>query len=193
MPGKSFPIVLVAPSGTGKTTICKQVLKILPRLKYSISVTTRPPREGETDGKDYYFIPETTFKDWVKANKFYEWAEVYGNLYGTLKEPVLQHLREGYHVLLDLDIQGARSIKAAHPEGIGIFISPPSISELNKRLLKRGKDSPEVIEKRLQAAARELEYFKDFNYVVVNDSLEVTIKKIKSIVIAEECKTKGVL
>ncbi|MDI6839284.1 MAG: guanylate kinase [bacterium] len=185
-----FPIVLTAPSGTGKTTICRCILKKSPQIRYSISATTRKPRDGEVDKKDYYFISKSTFKDWIKRGKFYEWAQVYGDLYGTPKEPLLQYLNTGHHVLLTLDIQGARSIKMAYPLSVCIFILPPSISELKVRLLKRDKDSFKVIGERLKAATAELHYASEFDYVVVNESLGTTVNKIMAIIVAEECSFK---
>ena len=189
---KSFPIVLVAPSGTGKTTICEHILKEFPQLKYSVSATTRMPREGEVDKIDYYFLSKPVFRAWIKGDKFYEWAEVYGDLYGTPKEPLLQYLNDGYHVLLDLDIQGARSIKKVYPGAVCIFITPPSISELKVRLLKRGKDSHKVIARRLKAAELELSHLKEFDYIVVNECIPATVDKIGAIIVAEECSSRRI-
>lgn len=186
---KAFPIIIVAPSGTGKTTICQTVLEKLPTLRYSVSATTRKPREGEIDGKDYYFLSPTVFKGWIGQSKFSEWAEVYGALYGTPKEPLNQYLIEGYNVLLAIDIQGARAIKLHYPVAVSIFILPPSIDELKNRLTKRNKNSPIEIKKRLETVKSEINHLKEFDYVVVNEELNTTIQKIVSIITAERCRT----
>lgn len=182
---KPFPIVIVAPSGAGKTTICQTLLNKLPTVKRSISATTRKPREGEIDGKDYYFLSRPVFNEWVEEGKFFEWAEVYGELYGTPKEPFNQYLIEGYNVLLAVDIQGVRAIKMNYPEAISIFILPPSIEELKNRLFKRDKES----EKRLKLAELELSYLNESDYIVVNDKINTTVAKIIAIITAEECRS----
>lgn len=186
---KPFPIVLVAPSGTGKTTICQSILDKLPTLRRSISATTRKPREDEVDGRDYYFLSYSVFREWMVGGKFCEWAEVYGELYGTPKEPLTRYMSEGYHILLAIDIQGARAIKAAYSNAVSIFILPPSISELEKRLVKRNKDSCIEINKRLELAQFEINHLNEFDYIVVNNELNATVQKIIAIITAEECKT----
>jgi guanylate kinase len=184
----AFPIIIVAPSGTGKTTICKHILKKLPNIKYSISATTRRPRKNEKDGKDYYFLSRETFYKWIKMGKFCEWAEVYNELYGTPKEFLVHHLKDGCHVLLDIDIQGAKAVKDKYPEAVTIFILPPSTSELRNRLMERNKDSLAEINKRLKLAESEISHLKEFDYVVVNDEILTTVEKVRAIIIAEECK-----
>ena len=189
MSGKAFPVILVAPSGTGKTTLAKRLIKEVPNLKYSISATTRVPRKGEEEGIDYYFLDEAKFMKWINEGKFYEWAKVYENYYGTPKEPFLRYLSDGYKVLMDLDIQGAKSIKALHPKGIAIFILPPSNRDLKNRLLKREKDSQKINE-RLKHVSEELSHRGEFDYIVVNETIDETILKLKVIIEAGECRVK---
>lgn len=190
MSGSAFPVILVAPSGTGKTTLAKKLIKEVPNLKYSISATTRVSRKGEKNGVDYHFLDEAKFMKWIKEGKFYEWAKVYENYYGTPKEPFLKYLSEGYKVLMDLDIQGAKSIKRLHPEAIAIFILPPSNEDLKKRLVKREKDSPNIKE-RLKYANAELSHCEEFDYIVVNKTIDETVHKLKAIIEAEECSVKN--
>jgi len=190
MSGRAFPVILVAPSGTGKTTLAKRLIKKVPNLKYSVSATTRAPRKGEKNGIDYYFLDEATFMKWIKEGKFCEWAKVYENYYGTPKEPFLRYLNEGYKVLMDLDIQGAKSIKELHPEGIAIFILPPSSKDLKNRLIKREKDSQKIKE-RLKHMDEELSHCKEFDYIVINKTIDETVRKLKAIIEAEECKVKN--
>ncbi len=187
---KHFPVVLVAPSGAGKTTLCKHLLMKTPKIKPSVSVTTRKPRPNEVHGKDYYFISKDTFQEWIEAGKFCEWAEVYDNLYGTPKEKLTGYLNQGSHVLLDLDYQGAKALKREYPNTVSIFILPPSMDELTKRLVKRDKLSTET-KKRLNSAKKELAKVKEFDYAIINDDIDKTVEKINAIIIAEECKVGG--
>ena len=190
MSGRAFPVILVAPSGTGKTTLAKRLVKEVPNLKYSISATTRAPRKGEKNGVDYYFLDEVTFMKWIKENKLYEWTKAYENYYGTPKEPFLRYLSQGHKVLMDLDVQGAKNIKSLHPESITIFILPPSNRELKNRLTKREEDS-QKIEERLKHVNKELSHSKEFDYIVVNKSIDKTVHKLKAIIEAEECRVKN--
>ena len=187
---KPFPVIIVAPSGAGKSTICENIISRLAGIKYSISVTTRKPREGEVNGKDYFFISKSDFHKWVEENKFCEWAEVYGELYGTPKDTINQYLSEGYNVLLDIDIQGAKNIKLIYSDAISIFILPPSIKELETRLVNRNQDSSDEINKRLEFAQIEISHLKEFDYGVANENINVATEKIMSIIIAEGCKTE---
>ena len=185
---KPFPVILVAPSGAGKTPICRYVMDKLSNIRYSISATTRKPRNGEIEGKDYYFLSPTTFQEWIQEDKFCEWAKVYDELYGTPKEPFTRYLGEGYNILLAIDIQGARKIKLLYPEAISIFILPPSMAELENRLVKRDKDATGEIDKRLGLVNLETQHLDEFDYVVVNDELITASKKVIAIITAEECK-----
>jgi len=186
-------IVISAPSGTGKTTLTRMLLKEFPNIEFSISFTTRKPRPGEVNGKDYWFISREEFLKRIEEGDFLEWAEVYGNLYGTSKSQVLKALNEGKDVLLDIDTQGALQVKENFPEAVLIFILPPSLEELERRLRNRGTDPEEVIEKRLKIAREEIKRAKFYDYIVVNDVLEVAYNKLKSIISAEKCKTKRFL
>lgn len=189
MSGKAvgFPVILTAPSGAGKTTMVPHILDSFSDMKYSVSVTTRKPRKNEVSGKDYQFVPEAEFKKWINEGKFYEYAMVCNNYYGTLKEPLVSNLSAGYKVLLTLDIQGAKAMKSFRPESVTIFILPPSIEELKFRLLNRG-DAEKNINDRLKLAEQEMQCLKDFDYAVVNDTVPKAVGKIINIVRAEECR-----
>ncbi|MCX7780352.1 MAG: guanylate kinase [Negativicutes bacterium] len=181
-------IVLSGPSGTGKGTICKQLLRSYPNLHYSVSATTRAPREGEIDGVNYWFVSKDDFMMMVESDELLEWAEVYGNFYGTPRRYVQQQLDSGKDVVLEIDIQGAMQIKSKFPQGVFIYIIPPSLDELANRIYRRGTDSPDSIRQRLSCASSELAYACQYHYVVVNDSVEAAVKKIEAILTAEKCK-----
>ncbi len=186
-------IVISAPSGTGKTTLCHMLLKEFENMEFSISYTTRPPRKGEVNGRDYFFIDRDTFEKMIEENEFLEWAEVYGNLYGTSKSQVLKALESGKDILLDIDVQGALQVKKNLPESVLIFILPPSLKELERRLRKRGTDSEKTIERRLKIAREEIKKSIYYDYIVINDILEVAFNKLESIIIAEKCRTERVI
>lgn len=165
--------ILSAPSGTGKTTLIQNLLNggVIPMggLAFSVSHTTRRPRLGETDGRDYHFVSPETFQAMIAADAFLEWAEVHGNLYGTAREEVSSRLEMGIDVVLDIDVQGARQVLACCPEAHGIFVVPPSYADLEKRLRLRGLDDSEVIARRLAGALREIRRYDQYHYVIVND------------------------
>lgn len=184
-------IVVSAPSGTGKTTICKHLLRTTPNLVFSVSYTTRKRRPGEVQGKDYYFVDKDIFLKMISENKLIEWAKVYNNYYGTPKEFLEKTINSGKDILLDIDVQGAKNIKKIYPDGIYIFLLPPSEKVLRERLINRKKDLPQDIETRLKNVKKELKYIKYYDYVVVNDKLSETLKVIKSIIIAEKHKIKN--
>jgi guanylate kinase len=166
-------IIISAPSGTGKTTLCARLLKAVPRLRLSISSTTRPPRGQEQHGTEYFFLTQEQFRAGIEAGEFAEWAEVFGNYYGTSKKMIEGFLALGYAVLLDIDVQGAESLRAAYPgQVLSIFISPPDMATLEKRLRSRGTDSEEQIQKRLRTAAREMAEAPRFDLTIINDDLE---------------------
>lgn len=185
---KGLLIVVSGPSGAGKGTICKQLLKDAKQVNYSISATTRLPRKGEQDGKDYLFLTREEFLEMRDDSAFLEWAEVYGNFYGTPQKNVEEQLSKGTDVILEIDIQGALQIKKKFPEAIFIFIVPPSLEELETRINRRGTDSREVIRKRLHSASKELEYVSEYDYVVINDILDMAVERVKAIITAEKCR-----
>jgi guanylate kinase len=184
-----FPIIITAPSGTGKTTLREKLLTSVDRLKYSISATTRKPRKEEKEGEDYYFLSKEEFNKWIREEKLCEWVYVYNEMYGTPREPLEKYLSQGYNVLLDLDIQGAIKMKEKYKEAVTIFIMPPSKDELRRRMKKREGRIGKKEEMRLKEAENEIKKAKEFEYLVVNTKLKETVKKITAIIIAEECKT----
>ncbi len=181
----SFPIILSAPSGGGKTTIAKALLSRRQDIGYSVSCTTRQPRAGEIPGQDYYFLSRTEFLTKRERGEFAESAEVHGNLYGTLRSEVLKVLETGKHVLMDIDVQGAVQFTRVFPQSVTIFILPPSAKVLLDRLRKRQTESTQELADRLQSSLQELQSVDEYEYVVVNDDLESAIKRITSIIEAE--------
>ena len=181
----TFPVVLSAPSGGGKTTIARALLKRRPDLGYSVSCTTRAPRPGEVDGRDYYFLSRAEFLRRREAGDFAESAEVHGNLYGTLKSEIRRVLKQGQHVVMDIDVQGAVQLVRAFPETVTIFVLPPSGDVLLDRLKARNTESAAELAARLQSALQELQAVGEYMYVIVNDDLEEAIQRVSSIVDAE--------
>jgi guanylate kinase len=176
-------LVVSAPSGAGKTTLCQRLLRDFPELRLSISSTTRAPRGGEREGVEYFFLARPEFERRAKAGLFAEWAEVHGNLYGTSKEAIDSAFSEGKSVLLDIDVQGAASLRAAYPkESYQVFIAPPSLSILEKRLRARKTDSEETIARRVRNARAEMERMEEFDCVIVNDELETAYAELKVVV-----------
>jgi len=180
-----FPIILSSPSGAGKTTIAKALLETRPDVGYSISCTTRAPRPGEVEGKDYYFVSRTEFVRRIEDGAFAESAEVHGNLYGTLKAEIERVLGAGRHVMMDIDIQGAARLRRAFPSVVTIFILPPSGEVMLDRLRKRKTESKEAIVRRLESALQELQAVDEYEYVVVNDVLEASVRRVSAIIDAE--------
>lgn len=175
-------IVLLGPSGVGKTTICKKILENRSDIHFSISATSRPKRRGEQDGKEYIFLSEKEFKEWIDKGLFIEYAEVYGNFYGTPKRFLEENLAQGHHVLMDVDVKGAKYLMQLYPDGLYFFIIPPNTRELKKRLLKRNTDENTIIKKRLANAREEFEYKNDYKYVIENRDLKATVEHIISII-----------
>ena len=175
---------MVSPSGGGKSTMSKRLLNDFDKLKFSVSATTRPPREGETDGIHYRFLSKEDFQSRIQKNEFLEWEEFYnGILYGTLRENVENELKKGYFILLDIDVLGALNIKKMYgDESLAIFLAPPSIEVLKKRLELRGTENEKTLQTRIERASKELTYADQFDKVVVNDDLETAYKQIKEIV-----------
>jgi guanylate kinase len=174
--------IVSAPSGSGKTTLLQRLLPSFSDLRFSISHTTRQPRTGETHGVDYFFVDRPEFLSMVDRGAFLEWAEYYGQLYGTAHHFVEQQLSEGCDVILDIDVQGARQVKSRIPEAIAVFILPPSFSELERRLRSRRLESDEAIHRRLEIAKGEIPYYRDYDYIVINEVLENSIQLLESIV-----------
>jgi guanylate kinase len=194
-PQHGLLIVISAPSGGGKTTLCEQLLEHQPNTVRAVTCTTREPREGEKDGVDYYFMDAQTFLKRVQAGNFLEHATVYGNSYGTLKSEVLGKLRQGKDVLLSIDVQGAATIRARAEEDpelkralLTIFLAPPSMDVLEKRLKKRGKDSTPVIQKRLAVARQEIAQSKNFDYLMVSSSIPEDLRRMQAIITAEKLR-----
>ncbi|MED3725054.1 guanylate kinase [Priestia endophytica] len=193
MKEKGILIVLSGPSGVGKGTVRKALFSEEElSLQYSISATTRKPREGEVHGVDYLFKERGEFEEMIKNDQLLEWAEYVGNYYGTPVEYVQKTLDEGKDVFLEIEVQGAMQVKKAFPEGLFIFLAPPSLSELRNRIVTRGTESEDLIHNRLTAAKEEIEMMDSYDYVVENDKVEHACDKIKAIVTAEHCKRSRV-
>ena len=185
---KGLLIVVSGASGTGKGTVCKKILNDLPEVAYSVSATTRAPRPGEIDGKEYYFLSVDEFKTWISEEKFLEYAEVYGNFYGTPLNKIEERLNRGEDILLEIDVQGALNVKRKMPDGIYIFLLPPSLAELKRRIEGRGTENPESLSRRLKNAVAEIKIGLEYDYVVVNDSVDNAVAQIKAILTAERLK-----
>lgn len=181
-------LVVSGPSGAGKGTVCRELLRRLPGLWYSVSATTRPPRPGERDGVDYYFISEEEFRRLREADALLEWAQVYGDYYGTPRAPVVERLAQGQDVLLEIDVQGARQVKARLPEAVTVFLLPPSYGELARRLAGRGTEDAAQMRRRLELASFEIERAKEYDYLVVNEEIAQATAKIEAIITAEKCR-----
>jgi len=181
-------VVVSAPSGTGKTSILREVLRMCPNLLFSVSHTTRPRRPGEKDGKDYYFITEEAFKDKLDRGEFAEWEENYGYLYGTSSKTMKEFLQKGFDLVLDIDWRGAKTLKKNYPGGVFVFILPPSTDELEKRLRGRGVESKQNIDKRLAKALDEINEIIWYDYLIFNDHLETAVDTLRSIYVAEKSK-----
>ena len=179
------PFIVSAPSGAGKTTLCRMLTKKFPDMRDSISYTTRVQREGEEDGADYRFIDDAEFAAMVAAGEFIEHADVFGKRYGTSGADIARLLDDGLNVLLEIDVQGAAKIRSGRSNGIYIFILPPSAEACRERLEARGKDAPEEIEKRLRISAAEITHAPEYDYIIINDDLKVAFGALESIVEAE--------
>jgi guanylate kinase len=184
--------IISAPSGSGKSTLVNEVLKIVPGLEFSISYTTRQPRGSEKNAREYFFVPREEFEKMIRDDEFLEHAEVFGNYYGTARRFLREAQQTGQDLLLDIDVQGAAQIKGKLPDAVSIFVLPPDRNRLEERLRKRGQDAEDVIQRRLATAAREIENYSKYDYILVNDRLEESIEALKSILLAERRKRSGV-
>ena len=169
--GRGSIIVISAPSGTGKSTLVKRLMAAAPNLVFSVSYTTRPPRAGERNRRDYFFVSRRQFEQMAARGEFVEWANVFGQLYGTAKKQIRAAQERGQDILLDIDVQGHRQVRGKLPEAVSIFVLPPSFRELERRLRHRHSDMPEVIARRLQTARREIRHWPEYDYLVVNDHI----------------------
>lgn len=185
---KGIFIVVSAPSGTGKSSICQRLLQACPEIKFSVSYTTRLPRPGEVNGKDYFFISREEFQERIDQGNFAEWAENYGNLYGTSLQTMKEFLAKGGDLLLDIEPRGAKEIKQKFRGGVFVFILPPSREDLLKRLEGRGHEAPDIIQTRYDRAESELKEISWYDYIIFNDNLETAARQLMSIYIAQKCK-----
>ncbi len=184
--------IISAPSGSGKSTLVERVRQIVPKLDFSISYTTRSPRGNEQNGREYFFISRSEFEKMIAAGEFLEYAEVFGNCYGTGRRFLRDAQQQGHDLLLDIDVQGAEQIKQALPQAVSIFILPPNRTELEKRLRHRSLDAEAVIQRRLVTASREIEKYAKYDYILVNDRLEDSIAALKAILLVKGLQRSGV-
>ena len=180
--------VVSAPSGTGKTTVVERLVQVVPDLALSRSYTSRPVREGELNGVDYNFVTRSRFEEMIAAEEFLEWADVFGNLYGTCASDTERDLTSGQDVVLVIDVQGARQVRQRYRDTVGIFVLPPSFDVLERRLRGRSKDAEEAMQRRLRTARDEVAAFSEYDYVVVNDALDACVDRLRAIVLAERAR-----
>lgn len=188
---KGLIFVVSAPSGAGKTSLCKRVVDLFIDLRHSISYTTRAPRGSETDGVDYHFVSEGRFLEMVANDEFVEWAFVHGNRYGTAEESLRRCEEEGIDVILDIDVQGAAQIRKKLERGVYMFVLPPSPLELERRLKERGTEGEEAIRARLLNAREEISRVSDYDYIIINDLFDEAVERLKSIITAERCRKEA--
>lgn len=189
MKREGLTIILSAPSGAGKTSLCRELFKVFPDITESVSYTTRAPRPGEVEGEAYYFVSTEVFMKMVEQDAFAEWATVHGNMYGTALSTLEEARKKGVDLVLDIDCQGARRLKEQFDGGIYIFILPPSIKELRRRLEDRSSDDQDVIERRILRAADEIKESRWYDYIIINDDFEVACRELSAIVITHRRKT----
>jgi len=182
-------MIISAPSGAGKTTLCRKLRNRFPAMRESISYTTRLPRQGEVDGEDYCFVSREEFLSMVAEDAFAEWAEVHGNLYGTALKTLEEARKNGIDLLLDIDCQGARKLKQKFEGGVYVFILPPSMEELRRRLESRSSDAPEVIERRIKRASDEIKEARWYDYIIINDHIQEASEELSAIVLAQSRRT----
>lgn len=190
---KGLLIVLSGPSGVGKGTVCSALRGRMPELVYSVSATTRPPRAGETDGVNYFFKSREQFQDMIARDALLEHAEYVGNYYGTPRDFVDKTIAEGKDIILEIEVQGALKVKEKYPEGVFIFLLPPSLDELKQRITGRGTETAAVIDHRMSVASREIGLLRHYDYAVINDEIDAACVRIQSIVTAEHCRRERFL
>ena len=184
--GKTF--IICGPSGVGKGTVVARLLASYPKLYFSVSATTRPPRPGEVDGKHYHFLSREQFQRWIDEDAFLEHAEFVGNLYGTPKLYVDKAMDQGRDVILDIEIQGAEQVHRRRPEAIRIYVAPPSWAELERRLIGRGTEDMEKVRRRLERGKEEFAVARDFDYFVINDTVDRAVEELRAILLSEHCR-----
>jgi len=187
---KGLIIVISAPSGAGKTSLCKRLLQTSPLFYYSVSFTTRPPRKNEIEGVDYYFVSREEFQKMIERGEFVEWAEVHGHMYGTSAKLIDEAIKAKKEVVLEVDVKGGTEIKRRYPDSVLIFLLPPSWKELEKRLRNRMTESDKEIKQRLARAKKEVEYAPYYDYLVINDDINKALEKLLAIIEAERCRMK---
>lgn len=185
---KGLLLVVSGPSGAGKGTICKALLNKNDQIKLSVSATTRKPRNGEVHGVNYFFIEKEEFTKMIENGEFLEYAQIYDNFYGTPKAAIIECLEKGQDVILEIEMQGARQIKEVYPEGVFIFVLPPSLEELKSRIVGRGTETQEEIEKRLSCAFEEINQIVNYDYFIVNEDIEKSVSDVEAIICAEKNK-----
>lgn len=185
---KGLLLVVSGPSGAGKGTICKALLNKNDQIKLSVSATTRKPRNGEVHGVNYFFIEKEEFAKMIENGEFLEYAQIYDNFYGTPKAAIIECLEKGQDVILEIEMQGARQIKEVYPEGVFIFVLPPSLEELKSRIVGRGTETQEEIEKRFSCAFEEINQIVNYDYLIVNEDIEKSVSDVEAIICAEKNK-----
>jgi guanylate kinase len=182
-------IVVSAPSGAGKTSLCHEIRKVVANLGYSISHTTRSPRVGEVDGHDFHFVPEAEFRLMIDRGEFAEWARVHANLYGTAARSLEAALERGEDIMLDIDTQGARKLRIRYPHGVFVFVVAPSMKDLERRLRERQSDAPQEIARRMARAVDEIAAWREYDYLIVNRHLDEAVRQLQCLIEAERCRT----
>lgn len=186
--GRGLLIIVTGPSAVGKGAICRALLRRDAGVRFSVSMTTRPPRPGERDGVEYFFVSREEFERRVQAGDLLEWAEVYGNYYGTPRKPVEEALARGEDIILDIDIAGATAVRRQYPDALSVFVLPPSMAELEVRMRRRASETEEAIRRRLAEAPRWIAQGLEYDYVLVNDDLEHAVSQLRAIIVAEKCR-----